>query len=197
MFKNIFPSISILALLTIVSGCISVDTSKLSAGSHNVSGCANIYVQDLRPYIVSKKKDPDFLGIIRGGYGNPTNFTTSSGEPLAGQLGVAIKSSLASNDAQVELKSGDPEKTSSAGCKTLVLTMKEWKIDAMKNANFGVDADMEVYSNSGELLASENVERKKKFKQGYFTGAKDTKKNYLNESQAILTELLTGVSSAL
>ncbi len=197
MFKNVRSSLSIVALLAIVSSCVSVDTSKLSVGSYNVSSCANVYVQDLRPYIVSKDKKPDFLGIIRGGYGNPTNFTTSSGEPLAGQLGLAIKSSLASDSAQVELKSGDTQKTSSEGCRTLVLTMKEWKIDAMKNANFGVDANMEVYSNTGKLLASDNVERKKKFKQGYFTGVKDTKKNYLNESQAILTELLTGVSSAL
>lgn len=164
MFKKVLLSTSVLALIAIVAGCISVDTSKLSAGSYDLSSCANVYVQDLRPYIVSKKKDPDFLGIIRGGYGNPTNFTTSSGEPLAGQLGLAIKSSLASNDAQVEFKTGDPEKTNSAGCNTLVLTMNEWKIDAMKNANFGVDADMEVYSNTGKLLASENVERRKKFK---------------------------------
>lgn len=197
MFKNTRTLLVIAVLSAMVSGCVSVDTSKLSAGSYEVSSCANVYVQDLRPYIVAKKKEPDFLGIVRGGYGNPTNFTTSSGEPLAGQLGQAIKSSLSADNAAVEFKNDGLVKTSSEGCKTLVLTMKEWKIDAMVNANFAVDADMAVYSSTGELLDSDSVKRHKKFDQGYFTAVGDTKKNYLNESQQILTELLTGVSSAL
>lgn len=196
MQKNLSSAVSIAALL-LLSGCISVDISKLDSGKHDIKSCANIYVQDLRPYVVSKKKEPDFVGIVRGGYGNPWDFTTGSGESLASQLGKSIQASLSGGNEKAALQSGSMTKTSSDGCKTVVLTMREWKIDSTVNAWFYVDADMEVYSGSGKLLASKATKRKDAVSGSYFTAVGDAKKNFIKESEKSLSELLTSVSSAI
>lgn len=42
------------------------------------SGSVAIAVLDQRPYVRSGEKDPSFVGIMRGGYGNPFSLYTST-----------------------------------------------------------------------------------------------------------------------
>lgn len=42
-----------------------------------------VAVQDRRPYVLDGDKDADFVGIQRGGFGNPFDVITTSGRPLA------------------------------------------------------------------------------------------------------------------
>jgi hypothetical protein len=38
-------------------------------------------VRDARPYVVSGNKAPTFVGVMRGGFGNPFDVQTQSGQP--------------------------------------------------------------------------------------------------------------------
>ena len=65
-------------------------------GDLYVSGNKTIGVvtQDKRPYILSGKKTINFVGIMRGGYGNPFNVVTESGQPLVDDMTQSICLSL-------------------------------------------------------------------------------------------------------
>jgi hypothetical protein len=58
-------------------------------------------VQDRRPYVISGNKDEHFVGLSRGGYGNPFDVTTASGKALADEFAGAIANGLRRNDASV------------------------------------------------------------------------------------------------
>ena len=118
---------------------------------------------DNRPYIVNGQKAPNFVGLSRGGFGNPFDVTTQSGQPLASDMSNAIVASMKGKgvDARmVELKSGTPESQAisqlrAAGAqKSVLLTLREWKGDTMVNVGFNYDMDLRVYDRNGSLLAS-------------------------------------------
>jgi len=47
-------------------------------------------VQDRRPYILDHDKDEDFVGLQRGGYGNPFDVSTNSNLPLADDMAKVL-----------------------------------------------------------------------------------------------------------
>ena len=53
-----------------------------------------VAVVDRRPYVVSGDKQPDFVGLQRGGFGNPFDVTTKSGNPMAADMQVALAGEL-------------------------------------------------------------------------------------------------------
>ena len=68
-------------------------------------------VQYLRPYVISGHNTPQFVGLQRGGYGNPFGVHTSSGNPLAQDMANAIVSALSEHDIKTEsivLPSAEP-----------------------------------------------------------------------------------------
>jgi hypothetical protein len=53
-----------------------------------------IATRDERPYVQGGDKQPNFVGLSRGGYNNPFDVVTSSGKPLADDMSQAIERSL-------------------------------------------------------------------------------------------------------
>ncbi|MEY4510071.1 MAG: hypothetical protein RLZZ450_2193 [Pseudomonadota bacterium] len=51
-------------------------------------------VHDQRKEITSGEKDPDFVGLSRGGYGNPFDVTTKNEAPLAQDVAESMKNGL-------------------------------------------------------------------------------------------------------
>ena len=118
---------------------------------------------DQRPYVVSGQKGPDFVGLSRGGFGNPFDVTTQSGKPLAADMSNAIVSSMKSKgvDARmVELKPGladgqaISELRAGGAHKAVLLTLREWKGDTMVNVGFAYDMDLRIFDRSGNPLVS-------------------------------------------
>lgn len=54
-----------------------------------------VATHDQRPYVVGGNKKPNFVGLSRGGYGNPFDVVTVSGNPLADGFSESISRSLA------------------------------------------------------------------------------------------------------
>jgi len=62
-----------------------------SAVSHPIE----LAVADKRPYVVNGKEPADFVGHVRGGYGNPWGYTTQGKVPLAKQMEADMTRELA------------------------------------------------------------------------------------------------------
>jgi hypothetical protein len=116
---------------------------------------------DRRPYIVNGQKGEDFVGLSRGGFGNPFDVTTQSGRPLASDLSGSIVASMKAKgvDARVvELKpsvSHDQAISAlraTATQKSVLLTLNEWKGDSMINVGFTYNFNLRVFDKEGGQL---------------------------------------------
>jgi hypothetical protein len=58
-------------------------------------------VQDRRPYILNRDKEENFVGLQRGGYGNPFDVRTASGLPLTEEMTKVLASALAQSGGVV------------------------------------------------------------------------------------------------
>ena len=118
---------------------------------------------DHRPYVVNGQKGQNFVGLSRGGFGNPFDVTTQSGRPLASDISGSIVASMKGKgvDAKaVELKPAlSLDEASSAvraagTQRSVVLTLLEWKADSMINIGLNYDFDLRVFDKDGKLLVS-------------------------------------------
>jgi hypothetical protein len=126
-------------------------------------------VNDMRPYVVEGKKAPTFVGLQRGGFGNPFDVNTVSGKPLADDMFSAIENSLDKAGYQViGVEKSDDEKvlvTAAAanGAKRIVvLNINEWKSDVMMSVTLHCDLELTIYDQLGVELAKNRM----KFDEG-------------------------------
>ncbi len=82
-------------LASMLGGCAVGNTYEyrlprlpLSVQGNSAIGLA---VTDQRPYILDGDKDPNFVGLQRGGYGNPFDVTTASGRPMAEDMALSSR----------------------------------------------------------------------------------------------------------
>jgi hypothetical protein len=156
-----------LAGLLLLGGCAvgvkhNYDQRGLDLGISTPATVA-VATLDRRPYIVNGQKAENFVGLSRGGFGNPFDVTTQSGRPLASDISSSIASSMKINgvDARtVELKPGlDNEQAltalRAAGTqKSVLLTLLEWKGDSMINVGFNYDFTLRVLDKDGKELTA-------------------------------------------
>jgi hypothetical protein len=110
------------------------------------SGKLAVDVVDVRPYVLSGDKKPDFVGLQRGGFGNPFDVRTGSGRPLAAEMRDAIANALQQQGFAVV---GGTE----AAPRKLELRVFEWKTDVMMKMKTLYDLQLSVFDGSGALLA--------------------------------------------
>ena len=128
-------------------------------------GKLGLAVIDARPYVASGLKNADFVGLQRGRYAYPFDVTTSTGAPLAQDIQSALSNALSSKGFEVigfELLSVSDELlahaiSASGARRSLVLTIREWKTDALVNFGLHYDMELKVYDESGRLLAEKST----------------------------------------
>jgi hypothetical protein len=121
-----------------------------------------IAVQDKRPYVLSHNKPESFVGLMRGGFGNPFDVNTSSGQPMALEMREAIVSGMRAKGIDVKAVNVSPEDgpdkvqraliATGAG-KLVLVTLSEWKSDTMIGTELIYDAMLVVMNQKGEELA--------------------------------------------
>jgi len=125
-----------------------------------------VTTHDQRPYIMSGNKRADFVGLQRGGYGQPFNVSTVSGKPLDHDMTQSVVNSLNVRGFQatpVAVSSGDNVHTVVAKLKEtmkerlLVLTLKEWKSDTMNSTALIYDVKVMVMDRAGNILGESAV----------------------------------------
>lgn len=141
------------------------------SGSSNFSKPATMEAvalgaQDERPYVVNGDKQTNFVGLMRSLYGIPYNVYTSSGEPLADEIGTLVAGALRKNGANV-MQVKIPMGTSLEGRVALfqntnsfryhLIEIHEWKTDTYLNATLSYDVSLSVIDGRGSLLATKNT----------------------------------------
>ena len=118
-------------------------------------------VVDRRPYVVSGDKQPNFVGLQRGGFGNPFDVTTTSGKPMADEMQAALARALEDKGYEVaELHFSSPDDSVVAqvikqnGAKrNVVLILNEWKTDAMMHFGLTYDILLQIIDENYGVLA--------------------------------------------
>lgn len=121
---------------------------------------------DQRPYVLSGKKDPDYVGSQRNGYGIPFNVKTASGQPLATEMGKALIQTLAGAGFGASPVQVAPQDDEGAVLRTLqqsqlpralLLQVNDWQSDTFHNPTVDYDLVLKVYDRGGRRLAAASL----------------------------------------
>lgn len=124
---------------------------------------------DHRDYVLDARKNDSFVGLSRGGFGNPFDVLTLSGNPLADDISYSIAASLDTSSVTTRvIKIGPAQSVSDAFAKlqaegaqrSILLTLREWKSDTYINVGFDYDFDISILDAQGNLLLEKQFKAK-------------------------------------
>ena len=124
-----------------------------------------VAVQDQRPYVLDGNKGPEFVGLSRGGFGNPFSVTTASGQPMADDMARAVASSLETAGYRPTVVPLSPKETLDAvraklsaaqTPRSLYLAVREWKSDTYMGTSLTYDLTLSVLDTRGMPLADKS-----------------------------------------
>jgi hypothetical protein len=125
----------------------------------------SLAVHDRRPYVVSGAKPESFVGIRRGGFGNPFDMNTSGRVPFADDFREALAKPLQVKGyhvTAVRLAPSDSastvrQKVTAAGQKTILISLAEWKTDILRSTDLHYDVMLAIVDEKGETVATKAV----------------------------------------
>jgi hypothetical protein len=130
-------------------------------------GRISVATHDQRPYVVQKEKGPHFVGLTRGGYGNPFDVGTEDDRPLADGMTRAISKSLENKGFQPVPIFISPFESSESIRKMLLqdkvdrgilLTLREWKSDTHFDTSLLYDVTLSVLDRTGRVIAEKWIQ---------------------------------------
>lgn len=169
-------SVSFLAIVIagLLGGCAAGQKYNYSAVVSDLSASGNkalgVATHDQRPYILSGEKTLNYVGTMRGGYGNPFNVETESGQPLADDMTQSISSALSKKGFKpvpvVALPNDRVESIleklkAPQGDNLILLTLYEWISDfagfGIFNAWLTYDVTLNVFDKHGGILTEKKI----------------------------------------
>jgi hypothetical protein len=121
-------------------------------------------LDDRRPYILSGEKNPDFVGLQRGGFGNPFEVTTASGKPMIDDMASSVAASLEKSGYSVKIAEGNTDLSqliilarSHDIFRIIRLQVFEWKSDIYMSIGLHYDLQLSIYDAEGNLLAENSM----------------------------------------
>jgi hypothetical protein len=167
--------LAMVLVIFIIIGC-GPRGIRYTATLHNLECTSNrsvaVAILDERPYVLNKEKDPSYVGIMRGGYGNPFNIWTESGAALADDMLTTVTDSLRTRGFTVmPLKSSTTDspnsvmaKFSASGADRLILMeVKEWQSDYLPRAftaersNLFINVEIAVFNRNQKSIEKSNL----------------------------------------
>jgi len=156
-----------------------------SAGPGHASRPLTLFeVEDNRPFVVNRDKAADWVGLLRGGYGNPFDVGTSSHQPFAhevhqalarelGALGFDVYSSsvLSGSDEHALARAMHPD-----GGRGLAVVIRWWKTNTYVNTDIDYSFLVRVIDASGRSLAEQIVERHDELRGSFWNPPRAMKK---------------------
>jgi len=131
-----------------------------------VRGKVAVAVQDQRKDVVSGTRPESYVGWSRGGYGNPFDVTTESGQPLAKEFQTSIAAALTRAGAQVVRVDVRPaaapaearkQLAATGADKAVLLVLRDWHVDTYFNVNLDHDVSLTVLGRRGQVLATKEL----------------------------------------
>lgn len=131
-------------------------------------------VVDNRSYVLSGKHKPEYVGILRGGYGNPWNVDTKSGNPFVDDVASCLEKSFKQAGFNIEnagVRFGDDNNkaiqklNNSSSDKKLLFVINDWYTDNISSfskqwTDVYYDITLTVYDNKGNQLSTVNLQKK-------------------------------------
>ena len=148
---------------------------------------------DQRPYVLKGDNTPQWVGMFRGGFGNPFGVHTLSGDPLADDVAVAVASGLTAQGVTATVATDKV-----AAGKVLTVTLRDWRSDTMYNTMIRYDLEAQVTDPKGAVLARNKVAGEKTF-DSFGNMPSTTGTVVLGHFRTIMAELLSApqIASAL
>lgn len=118
---------------------------------------------DQRPYILDGDKKPSFVGLSRGGYGNPFDVETPNGAPLSDEISESVARSLAERGFKTSVVKVAPSESRHAAIEAMqksgadrlaLVSLREWKSDKYFRTSLIEDVSVKVFDGSGKELAT-------------------------------------------
>jgi hypothetical protein len=137
--------------------------------SPQISGTSAVSVatHDQREYVRAGSKDPHFVGLQRGGFGNPFDVRTADDKPLADAMTTALVNTLAKKGFRAQpvvvshsLAAADARQQAVrvGADRALVLTLQEWKSDTALRVGLTYDMTLTVLDRTGAVLAEKRLQ---------------------------------------
>lgn len=159
-----------LAMVFLLSGCAVGNKHNYHETIVDIEAAQGMSItvaaQDQRPYVLSGSKTPNFVGLQRGGFGNPFDVTTESGKPLADDIAASIVRSLLSVGANASSVAVSPSLSqdrainqlrSTGSDRLLLLRFTEWKSDTYNNTALVFDVKAYVFDVQGRAIAESDI----------------------------------------
>jgi hypothetical protein len=141
------------------------------------TGDVVVATQDQRPYIVSGSTPPDFVGLMRSGFGIPYPVYTQGSRPFAEEMTHALCQALMQRGFHClpatvapQATPGDIRRvlTGQGQTPALFLTVREWKSDTHTDTSLAYDATLRVLDPQGTVLAEAHIEGKEVLGGGFW-----------------------------
>lgn len=153
-----------------LGGCAIGNTSRYDLGGAalDVQSKQRVAVAtvDARPYVLSGNKPPTFVGLMRGGYGNPFDVATDSGRPLADDVSISIVKALDATGVsaskvivapRADIEDARQMLLESVADRYAFLVMRAWKSDTYYNTGLSFDLDLSILGPDGGIAAVERI----------------------------------------
>jgi len=134
--------------------------------SKKIDTSAAVGVHDQRSFILDDDKEPQFIGLQRGGFGNPFDVTTKSGAPLAKDIEDSVVQGLekagikTSRVVFTHTQTPGQVKDVILGVgadHSLLIIVNKWKSDTYTNTQLTYDLSAFIYGKDGKLLAENRI----------------------------------------
>jgi hypothetical protein len=145
-----------------LSGCAignKFDIRQAKAVAPQGNSSVAVGAVDEREYLKRGEIEPEYVGMTRGGYGNPYRVKTATKQPFAQEAAQVVADSLGGR-VRGAVRSYSTREAAlhalrSTGAQRLtLLRVKSWESDTLINTSVNVDLVLEVYNSAGKLLAS-------------------------------------------
>lgn len=171
MRKILLRTFFIIFAVSTLAGCAfgqkqQYDTVKVDVHGIKASNLA-VSTLDLRPYIVSGKKDPTFVGLQRGGFGNPFDVNTASGKPLSDDMTTVLVNAYKASGIDVTpIRVTQPQNYNKIVSEMkeisterfVLLILNEWKSDTSTNTALLYNIELQVLDNKGNILVRKTLQ---------------------------------------
>jgi len=165
-----FASVAVIAVL--LNACAVGNKYSLSDIKADFKGAPSnvktvaLSASDQREVVKSGECAPTYVGMQRGGFGNPFRVNTESGLPLADDLTNAVSESLSKKGFKampVYTKVADDSSRvlellkGQNGDRSLLFVISKWESDTYMNIGLDYEIELTVYDKQMAKLASSSV----------------------------------------
>lgn len=140
-----------------------------------------LFVEDHRPYVLNGDKPAQFVGLQRGGWGNPFDVTTTSGRPLTEDMQMSVASGLGNAGYRVvSARSGSNPSVLTGlarqqqATRIIRLKVREWRSDIYMGIRLQYDLELAVHDADGRLLAEKTLQGDGPVGGGKLTGSRNS-----------------------